>query len=69
MAESIRRFIGNRIAAYFDGDGSVSIRVRKFTLTFSLEFSESYLPQLVQVRAFLTAEGISTRPIEDSSIE
>ena len=53
-----------QVAAYFDGDGSVSIRVRTFTLTFSLEFSESYLPQLAQIREFLAAEGISTRPIK-----
>ena len=52
-----------QIAAYFDGDGSVSTRVRVFTLSFSLEFSESYFPQLVQVRDFLTSEGIPTRTI------
>jgi hypothetical protein len=33
-------------------------------LTFSLEFSESYLPQLVQIRDFLTTEGIPTRRIK-----
>lgn len=53
-----------QVAAYFDGDGSVSVRVRTFTLTFSLEFAESYLPQLVQIRDFLLAEGIHTRPIK-----
>jgi len=39
------------------------VRVRRFTLTFSLEFSESYLPQLVQIRDFLTSEGIKSPPI------
>jgi hypothetical protein len=52
-----------QVAAYFDGDGSVSTRIRAFTLTFSLEFSESYLPQLEQVRDFLALEGVSTPPI------
>ena len=52
-----------QVAGYFDGDGSVSVRVRTLSITFSLEFSESYLPRLTQVRDFLTAEGISTRPI------
>jgi LAGLIDADG-like domain len=52
-----------QIAAYFDGDGSVSVRVRRFTLAFSLEFSESYLPQLSQTRDFLASEGIKTLPI------
>jgi hypothetical protein len=50
-------------AAYFDGDGSVSTRVRTFTLTFSLEYAESYLSQLEQIREFL-AGGVSTRPIK-----
>lgn len=44
-------------AAYFDGDGSVSVRARRFTLAFSLEFSESYLPQLLQIGDFLKSEG------------
>jgi hypothetical protein len=52
-----------QVGAYFDGDGSLSTRIRAFTLTFSLEFSDSYLPQLVQLRDFLTAEGINTPPI------
>jgi hypothetical protein len=53
-----------QVAAYFDGDGSVSIRVRTFTLTFSLEFAESYLPQLLQIRDFLSPERIHARPIK-----
>jgi DNA-binding CsgD family transcriptional regulator len=53
-----------QVAAYFDGDGSVSTRVRTFTLTFSLEFAESYLPQLLQIRDFLSSERIYTRPIK-----
>jgi len=53
-----------QVSAHFDGDGSVSVRVRTFTLTFSLGFSDSYLPQLVQIRDFLTAQGVVTRPIK-----
>lgn len=51
-----------QVAGYFDGDGCVIIKVRKFVLIFYLQWVDTYRPQLQQVSSFIkgleTSKGI-----------
>lgn len=49
-----------QVAGYFDGDGSVTVHIGKFTLDFGLFFCDNYLPQLRQIQRFLNERGILT---------
>ncbi|MDA4128358.1 MAG: hypothetical protein OK422_02695 [Thaumarchaeota archaeon] len=58
------------VAAYFDGDGSVFVSRKKFyNVTFVLEWSDNYSPQLVQLRDFFIANGIKTGEITQRRAE
>lgn len=48
---------------YYDGDGSVSIFVRKYTVAFYLDFSDQYREQLQQIVEFMRTQGIRTGPV------
>lgn len=58
-----------QVAGYFDGDGSVTVHVGKFTLDFGLFFCDNYLPQLHQLRRFLNSHGISTGSVTKHTYE
>lgn len=45
---------------YFDGDGSVVLRVNKFVLDFDLQFSDNFRPQLEQLQSFLRIQRVNT---------
>lgn len=47
-----------QVAGYFDGDGSVSIFVWKYVVSFYLDWADQSRGQLDQIAAFLTKEGI-----------
>jgi len=47
------------IAGFFDGDGSLDIAARTFTLHWILSFTDNWPPQLAQVKRFLESQGIS----------
>ncbi|HEV2121127.1 MAG TPA: LAGLIDADG family homing endonuclease [Candidatus Bathyarchaeia archaeon] len=49
-----------QVAGYFDGDGSVSIFIGKFTIAFYLDWADQSKDQLVQVTEFLRRQGIHT---------
>ncbi len=51
------------IAAFFDGDGTVSASIRKDTVHIKLEFSDNWFPQIVQIRDFLVRQGVATTSI------
>jgi hypothetical protein len=51
-----------QIAGYFDGDGCVLIKIRKFGLIFYLQWVDAYRPQLDQITSFfLTSKKIPNR--------
>lgn len=49
-----------QLAGYFDGDGSVSILIWKFVVSFYLDFADQCREQLEQIVAFLRSQGIRT---------
>lgn len=46
------------VAAFFDGDGGLSVEPRSFTLHWSLSFVDNWPPQLLQIKSFLERHGI-----------
>jgi len=48
------------VAGYFDGDGSVSIFVGKFTIAFYLDWTDQSAAQLSQILSFFRIQGIKT---------
>lgn len=46
------------VAGYFDGDGSVDLDARAYTLHWVLSFSDNWLGQIEQIRGFLAKHGI-----------
>ncbi|MDE1852248.1 MAG: hypothetical protein KGI38_00705 [Thaumarchaeota archaeon] len=46
------------IAGFFDGDGSVDVDAREYTLHWVLSFSDNWLGQIQQIREFLAGHGI-----------
>jgi hypothetical protein len=56
-------------SGYFDGDGTVTLRVQGFTLDFGLQFSDGYRAQLEQLRYFLSSEKVYTGEITKNSYE
>jgi len=46
------------IAGFFDGDGSVDVDVRVYTLHWTISFTDNWLGQIEQIRHFLIKEGI-----------
>ena len=46
------------IAGFFDGDGGLDLEVRKFTLHWTLNFTDNWPPQLAEVKRFLESQGI-----------
>jgi hypothetical protein len=60
-----------QIAGYFDGDGSVIIKIRKFVLIFYLQWVDAYRPQLEQIFSFIRAgqeipESIYPLPVQNA---
>jgi hypothetical protein len=49
-----------QVAGYFDGDGNVGVEVVKYVLRFKLRFSDTWMPQIRAVKAFLERKKIST---------
>jgi len=47
-----------QVAGYFDGDGSVSILLGRFTIAFYLDWSDQCKEQLSQVQDFITSRGL-----------
>lgn len=47
------------LAGYFDGDGTVEIGVKLFTVEIRLAFDENWKPHLEGIRNFLEARGIN----------
>ncbi len=46
------------VAGFFDGDGSVDIDVRAYTIHWVISFSDNWLGQIEQIREFLVKHGI-----------
>jgi hypothetical protein len=46
------------IAAFFDGDGGLSVYPQSFTIHWSLSFVDNWPPQLLQIKCFLEEHGI-----------
>jgi len=46
------------VAGYFDGDGSVDIDVRAYTIHWVISFSDNWLEQIEQIREFLIRHGV-----------
>ena len=46
------------VAGFFDGDGSVDVDVRAYTLHWTISFTDNWLGQIAQVRDFLVKEGV-----------
>lgn len=46
------------MAGYFDGDGSVTIIIWKFVISFCLDWADQSRSQLDQIAAFLRSQGI-----------
>lgn len=51
-----------QIAGYFDGDGSILLKPKMYTISFSIEWADTSLPQLEQIRDFLMRHGILSQP-------
>ena len=47
------------LAGYFDGDGTIEVNVRMFTVDIRLAFDENWKPHLDGIRTFLEAQGIT----------
>ena len=47
------------MAGYFDGDGSVSLYIGKFTISFYLDICDQCREHLVQLQSFLRSSGLS----------
>jgi hypothetical protein len=51
-----------QVAGYFDGDGSVLVYVRTYTIYFTVEWTDTSLPQLDQIKGFLRRNAVYTSP-------
>ncbi len=61
-AISLRYTSWRQVAGYFDGDGSVIVRIRQFVLIFYLQWSDHNKPQLDQINDFIhETNQVSTR--------
>lgn len=49
-----------QLAGYFDGDGSVTIVLGKYTIQFYLDWADQSLEQLVQIASFLRSQNLKT---------
>lgn len=49
-----------QVGGYFDGDGTVYVRVHPWALAFSLHWVENWKPQLVQLQEFLQSKGVQS---------
>jgi hypothetical protein len=49
------------VAGYFDGDGSVNIDVRAYTIHWVIAFSDNWLGQIEQIREFLIRHGVNVQ--------
>jgi hypothetical protein len=47
------------LGGYFDGDGTIEVNVRTFTVDIRLAFDENWKPHLDGIRAFLEAHGVT----------
>jgi hypothetical protein len=56
-----------QVAGYFDGDGSVTIVVGKFTIAFYLDWSDQSREQLSQIVTFLRDQDIRTGVVRKMS--
>ena len=56
-----------QLAGYFDGDGSVSIFIWKFVVSFYLDFADQCREQLEQMVGFLRRQGIRTGMVRKMS--
>jgi hypothetical protein len=56
-------------SGYFDGDGTVTLRVQKFTLEFGLQFADGFRAQLDQLKSFLLRKGVTPGGIIKNSYE
>lgn len=57
----------NQTSGYFDGDGAVIPLIQYYNLLFHLTWSDTYLPQLEQLKTFLVSEGFHPAQITDST--
>lgn len=47
------------VAGFFDGEGSISLYVRRYSIDIQVLFTQSYKPLLDELRSFLVKEGAS----------
>ena len=57
----------NQTSGYFDGDGAVIPLIQYYNLLFHLTWSDTYLPQLEQLKTFLESEGFHPAQITDGA--
>lgn len=55
---TLRYSTWSQTGGYFDGDGTVYIRIHDWVLAFSLHWVDNWKPQLIQLRAFLESNGV-----------
>lgn len=58
-----------QVSGYFDGDGTVVVRVQKFTLEFGLQFADGYHFQLDRLKLFLNQRRVLTGEITKHTYE
>jgi hypothetical protein len=51
-----------QVAGYFDGDGTVMLTARTFTIYFSIEWADTSRAQLKQIKSFLRANAVYCQP-------
>ena len=56
-------------SGYFDGDGTVVVRVQKFTLEFGLQFADGYHLQLDRLKTFLSERKVYAGEITKHTYE
>jgi hypothetical protein len=57
----------NQTSGYFDGDGAVIPLIQYYNLIFHLTWSDTYSPQLEQLKTFLESEGLHPAKITDGA--
>ncbi len=48
-----------QVAGYFDGDGAIILVPRRYNLAFHLTWTDTYLPQLEQLKTFLESQALT----------
>ncbi len=48
-----------QVSGFFDGDGCVCIEATEFVLRFSLRWSDTYIPQVEQIRRLMIEKGFT----------